>query len=219
VKELIRRFRAWLKRIVIHEARIIIAAPIVPGTAVTAPLGDGDFEGLIIESPAALEAVAAQIPQAFSYAKLRKAIEASFLVCVRRTSPDGSERQIVAYRICQRGIFSTPGTRKRPGIRKRISPDFVFVQWAEVLPEYRGKRIAYQLKRYLHDYARANNVRWTCGLVSVTNAASLAAHLRAQDGSEPKVIGRIDTLHLFGGRYVLATPWWCIKKALDDLSR
>ncbi len=213
MKELFRRFRAWLKRIVIHEARVIIAAPIVPGTAATAPLDDGDFEGLIIESPAALEAVAAQIPQAFSYAKLRKAVEGSFLVCVRRTSPGGSERQIVAYRICQRGIFSTPG------IRKRISPDFVFVHYAEVLPEYRGKRIAYQLKQYLHDYARANNVRWTCGAVSVTNAASLAAHLRAQDGSDPKVIGQIDTLHLFGGRYVLATPWWRIKKALDDLSR
>jgi ribosomal protein S18 acetylase RimI-like enzyme len=207
------KLRGWLKLIVTHEARVIIVAPVETGPAGRGVQADDASECVIVETPAQLESIAHEIPQAFSYAKLRKAVEWSFLVCVRRPAPGGAGKQIVGYRMCERAVFQSPG------VRKRISPQFVFIHYVEVLPEYRGKRVAGKLREYLQEYARRRNVRWTCGLVSVTNQASLAAHLRADDGANPKAVGRIDSLHFFGGRFVLATPWWRIKKALDELAR
>ena len=210
---LLRTMRAWLRLIVTHEARVIIAAPVEAGSDGQAAEDDDQSECVIVETPGELESIAHEIPPSFSYAKLRRAVEWSFLVCVRRPAPGGAGKQIVGYRMCERAVFQSPG------VRKRISPQFVFIHYVEVLPEYRGKRVAGKLREYLQEYARRRNVRWTCGVVSVTNAASLAAHLRADEGANPKAVGRIDSLHFFGGRFVLATPWWRVKKALDELIR
>jgi len=208
------RIRAWRRFIVTHEARVIIAVPVEAVPATRAADLDDESECVIIETLGELESIAHEIPQPFSYSKLRKAVEeGSFLVCVRRQLPGGAGKQVVGYRTCERAAF------RSPGIRKRISPQFVFIHYAEVLPEHRGKRIAGQLREYVHQYARRRGVRWTCGVVSATNPASLAAHLRAQEGAKPRIAGRIDVLYFFGGRLAIATPWWPIKKALEKLTR
>lgn len=214
LKALRSRIRAWRRFIVTHEARVIIAAPVEARAATRAAELDDQSECVVVETLGELESIAHQIPQSFSYAKLRKAVEeGSFLVCVRRPAPGGTRKQIVGYRTCERAAF------RSPGVRKRISPQFLFIHYAEVLPEHRGKRIAGQLREYVHEYARRRDVRWTCGVVSVTNPASIAAHLRAQEGAKPRVAGRIDVLYFFGGRLAIGTPWWLIKKALEELTR
>jgi len=208
------RIRAWLKSIVIHDTRVIIAAPIETRSDPRAAQEPDDGDCVVIETPGDFAAIAREIPKSFSHARLRKAVEqGAFLLCVRRPSPGTPGKQIVAYRMCERGVFQAHG------MRKRISPQFVFIHYVEVLPEYRGKRIAGQLRDYLQEYARSRGIRWSCGVVSVTNPASLAAHLRAQQGSDPRVVGKIEVLHFFGGRFALATPWWGIKKSLDELIR
>lgn len=207
------RIRAWRRFIVTHEARVIIAAPVEARAATRAAEVDDQSECVIVETLDELESIAHEIPKSFSYARLRKAVEeGSFLVCVRRKVPGGAGRQIVGYRTCERAAF------RSPGIRKRISPHFLFIHYAEVVPEHRGKRIAGLLRDYVHEYARRRGVRWTCGVVSVTNPASIAAHLRAQDGAKPTVAGRIDVLYFFGAHLAIATPWWPIKKALERLT-
>src|SRR4051812_11450437 len=169
--------RAWLRRVVVHEVRVLIAAPVssVP------PTEESDSECVIIESVRELEALRHEIPTAF-YPKLRRAVERSFIVGVRQSAVGAPGKQIIAYRICERGVFVAPG------LRKPISPDFMFVHYAEVLPQYRGKRVATKLKAYLHRYAQARNIRWVCGAVTITNSASMAAHLRTDEGFTPQVI-------------------------------
>jgi GNAT superfamily N-acetyltransferase len=208
------RMRAWRRFIVTHGAAVIIAAPVEARAATRAVDVDDQSECVIVETLGQLQSIAHEIPPSFSYAKLRNALdEGSFLVCVRRPAPGGKRKQIVGYRTCERAVF------RSLGVRKRVSPQFLFIHYAEVLPEHRGKGIAGQLREYVHQYARRHDIRWTCGVVSVDNPASLAAHLRAQEGTNPRAVGRIDTLHFVGGRFVLATPWWRIKKGLDKLTR
>ena len=214
MKALGARMRAWLKFIIAHEAQVIIVAPVRASAPTHAAEPDDGSECLIVETLGDLQSIAREIPQSFSYEKLRKAVEGgSFLVCVRRPAPGDMGGQIVGYRICEQGVF------RSPGVRKRISPEFLFIHYAEVLRERRGERIAGQLREYVHRYARRRGIRWTCGVVSVTNDASLAAHLRAQEGTNPKAAGRIYMLYIFGGRFVLPTPWWLIRKALDEAAR
>jgi GNAT superfamily N-acetyltransferase len=215
MKALLHTFGTWRKRIVTHQARmVVIAAPIPLQADARTAADDGESECVVVQSLADLEAVAHEIPAGLSYQRLRKALEASFLlICIRVSAPDRSGKQIVGYRICQRGVFSSHLMPPR-----RISPDFVFVRYAEVLPEYRGRRIAHKLKHYLYQYARRQNIRWSCGVISVTNAASITAHLRAQEGSNPQVIATIDTFSFLGGRLVWRTPWRRVKKAFEELA-
>jgi GNAT superfamily N-acetyltransferase len=209
------KVRAWRKFIVTYEPRVIIVAPVEPLAATTrAADPDDESESVIVETLSQFESITPEIPQSFSNAKLRDAVkEGSFLVCVRRPAASGTGKHIVAYRICERAVF------RSPGVRKRISPQFLFIHYAEVLPEHRGKRIAGQLREYVHQYARGHGIRWTCGVVNVANSASVAAHLRANGDTNPKVARRIDVLRFFGGRFTVATPWSSIKKALEQLTR
>ena len=114
--------RAWRKFIVTYEAAVLIAAPVEANCASRAAQGDDGSECVIVETPAQLETITQQIPQGFSHAKLRNAVEeGSFLICVRRHSPGGAGKHIVGYRICERAVF------RWLGVHKRVSPQFVFI--------------------------------------------------------------------------------------------
>jgi hypothetical protein len=64
------------------------------------------------------------------------------------------------------------------------------VEWAEVLPEYRGQRVAEALQIGSHRIARQRNIAWNCGVVAVANSASLAAHLQPRRGTEDALASR-----------------------------
>jgi hypothetical protein len=93
----------------------------------------------------------------------------------------------------------------------------LLVQWAEVLPKYRGQRVAEALQIGSHRFARQRNIAWTCGVVSLANPASLSAHLRPRTGTTPGVVATIHRLNLFGERLFLRTPWRHVARKLEKL--
>lgn len=90
-------------------------------------MDDRGTECSAVESLAQLDAVAADFA-AFRLDKLRNWLEQGGFIVVARRSSDGG--RVVGYRLCQRGVF-----RSSLGLSGQISPDFLFVHWAEVLPE------------------------------------------------------------------------------------
>ena len=201
--------RQLIGRLVTHSAQHVIVAPVGPG-ADHGPLDGYGTEGSVVQSRAQLEAMAADFA-GFQIDNLRVWIdEGGFIVAARRAS---AGRRVIGYRLCQRGVF-----RSSLGLKAPISPDFLLVHWAEVLPEYRGQRISDALREGCHRVARQSGIRWTCGVVSLANEASLAAHLRPNSGTEPRVVA---TIHRFTvvKRLSWRTPWRRVARALEGLRR
>jgi hypothetical protein len=204
--------RSLVGRFVTHSAQHVIVAPVAPGDpAEHGPLDEYGTECATVESLSQLDAMAAELRD-FPVHKMRKWVEeGGFILLARRPADAG---RVVGFRLCQRGIF-----RSSLGVSERISPDFLLVQWAEVLPRYRGQRVAEALRKGSHRIARQSNIAFTCGVVSLANAASLAAHLRPRSGTEPRVVATIHRVSFFGQRLSLRTPWRRVARALEELRR
>jgi ribosomal protein S18 acetylase RimI-like enzyme len=205
----------FLGRFVVHEAQHVIVAPV--GAAPVAQHGASPDKAagcVVVESLQELEAIASEIPPAFSLEKLRRAIEPRrILMLARRPGGPGRAPQVVGYRLCERGVL-----KSSLGLNERIPDSFLFIHYAEVLPEYRGQRIAELLRECSHRFAARRNIAWTCGVVSLGNAPSLAAHLRPGPATGPIVVATIHKLSFFGGRFALRTPWRRVAKALNELA-
>ncbi len=207
--DIVRRIRA---RIVTHSREHVIVARVQPGNpADTGPVDDRGTQCSTVESLAQFDALAADFA-AFRLDKPRSWLEeGGFIVVARRVSDGG---RVLGYRLCKRGIF-----RSSLGPSGRISPDFLFVHFAEVLPEYRGQRVAEALRIGSHRIARQRHIAWSCGGVSDGNSASLSAHLRPRSGAAPRIVATIHRLSFFGERFSVTTPWRCVARALEDLRR
>jgi GNAT superfamily N-acetyltransferase len=198
--------RQLIGRFVTHSAQHVIVAPVGPG-ADLGPLDDNGTECSVVQSRAQLDVLAADFA-GFQMDNLRTWIdEGGFIVAARRP-PEG---RVIGYRLCQRGVF-----RSSLGLKAPISPDFLLVHWAEVRPEYRGQRVAEALRRACHRVARQTGIRWTYGVVSLANEASLAAHLRPYSGTEPRVVATIHRFIVFKW-LSLRTPWRRVARALERL--
>lgn len=204
--------RRFIARFVTHSAEHVIVARVQPGNPPEeGPVDDRGTECSAVESLAQFDASAGDFA-AFQVDKLRKWLEeGGFILVARRASDAG---RIVGYRLCQRGVF-----RSQLGLRRRISADFLLVHWAEVLPEYRGQRIAEAMQIGSHRIARQRDIGWTCGVVSVVNSASRSAHLRPRSGAAPRVVATIHRFSFFGDRFSVTTPWRRVARALEDLRR
>jgi GNAT superfamily N-acetyltransferase len=202
--------RRFIACCVTHSAQHVIVGRVQPGNpADEGPVDDRGTECSAVESLAQLDAVAADFA-AFPLDKPRSWLaEGGFIVVARRSS---GARRIIGYRLCQRGIF-----RSDLGHRGQISPDFLLIHWAVVLPEYRGQRVAEALQIGSHRIARRRGIAWTCGAVSLANSASLAAHLRPRSSTSPRVVATIHRLSFFGDRFSVTTPWSRVARALEDL--
>jgi len=80
--------------------------------ASTATPPDRATECLVVDSPEALRAVAAEIPPSFreSVGDLSRRIARGCVVCLaRRPRPDGHGQEVVGYEIAERGVFSALG--------------------------------------------------------------------------------------------------------------
>lgn len=198
--------RRFLGRFLVHEAQHVIAAPI------EAPSGNEAAGGFaVVESLQQLEAMAPEFPAGLSLDRLRRWLEPGRIaILARRPVGNGATSQVVGYRVCERGVL-----KSSLGLHERIAPAFLFIHYAEVLAEYRGQRIAELLRECSHRFAVRRGITWTCGVVGLGNAASLAAHLRPGSGS--RVVTTIHKLSFFGGRIVWRTRWRTIATALDRL--
>ena len=159
-----------------------------------APVGqDGSTECVIVDSPDALDAVAADICASFrdSVDALRARVARGCVVCLaRRPRTDGRGSVVVGYELSERGIFSALGRRIA------VPSDVIFSHYVEVLPAYRGQRIHRLLFATRDAYFRARGGRVVCGVCAPHNQASLRA-LHRDGAAIVGTVERISVLRIF----------------------
>ena len=166
-----------------------------------------DVECVVLDSRAAVRALAPEIPSAFrdSADDLERRVAAGCVVCMaRHLGQDGAGGYVVGYELAERGVFSALGHRVA------MAADVVFSHWCEVIPAYRGRRIHGLLFATRDAYFRARGVTIVCGVCDTQNRASLRA--LARDGAV--VVGDITRVSLAGGALVWETPWELIEGAV-----
>jgi GNAT superfamily N-acetyltransferase len=175
-----------------RQRQFITLKPIgdVPGPPIT---HDGRTECLMVDSPEALDAIAADICASFrdSVGALRARVARGCVVCVaRRPRTDGRGSIVVGYEIAEPGIFSALGRRIA------VPKDVIFSHYVEVLPAYRGQRIHRLLFATRDAYFRARGGRVVCGVCAPQNQASLRA-LHRDGASIVGIVQRISLLRVF----------------------
>ena len=169
---------------------------------------DHETTCVIADSEEAVAALASEIPATFrdSADELVRRVAVGCVACfARRKRAAGDGYEVVGYELAQRGIFSALGRRNFAG------HDVVFSHWAEVLPQYRGRRIHGLLFAARDAYFRARGATMVVGVCAAKNRASLQALRR--DGAV--VVGRVKQIALLGHLIVWETPWPRVKHALD----
>lgn len=154
---------------------------------------DGRTECVVVDSPDALDAVAADISASFrdSVEALRARVARGCVVCLaRRPRTDGRGTVVVGYEIAERGIFSALGRRIA------VPSDVVFSHYVEVLPAYRGRRIHRLLFATRDAYFRDRGGRVVCGVCAPHNQASLRA-LHRDGATIVGIVERISLLRVF----------------------
>ncbi len=171
-----------------------ITVKYIGATNGTAPItSDGRTECLVVDSPQALDALAADICASFrdSVTELRERVARGCVVCLaRRPRAGGGGSIVVGYEIAERGIFSALGRRIA------VSSDVIFSHYVEVLPAYRGQRIHRLLFATRDGYFRARGGRVVCGVCAPHNHASLRA-LRRDGAAIVGTVERISLLRVF----------------------
>ena len=173
-----------------RQRQFITLKPI--GDAPDPPV-DGRTECLIVDSPEALDAIAADICASFrdSVEALRARVARGCVVSVaRRPRTDGRGSIVVGYEIAEPGVFSALG-RRIPAPK-----DVIFSHYVEVLPAYRGQRIHRLLFATRDAYFRVRGGRVVCGVCAPQNQASLRA-LRRDGASIVGTVQRISLLRVF----------------------
>jgi GNAT superfamily N-acetyltransferase len=168
---------------------------------------DRKIQCVIVDSPDALEAIAQHVPATFrdSVDELKKRVAQGCVLSLALRPNDAGGAEIVGYELAERGVFSALGRRLV------APPEVIFSHWAEVLPEYRGRRIHALLFAARDAYFRRRGGKFVCGVVDPRNRASLQALARA--GSF--VVGTVTRIALFQGLLVWETPRERIEYALQ----
>ncbi len=140
-----------------------------------------------------------------SFEDLEGRLEEGCLVFLATRSPGlESEKNVVGYCICERGVFSALG-------RKRIlAADIMFTHYIEVTPEYRGRGLADMIRHEIEEHCRANGINVRCSVIAPSKIPSLKSSLRAGF----KIVGSITHVSAFNGLLVWNTPWKRIEKIL-----
>ena len=125
------------------------------------------------------------------------------ILLARRPKNNGSGKEVVGYAIYQQGVFSVFGHLRK------ISSDFLFTHYGEVLPEYRGQRIQQMSIRARIRYCRSNGIKKCCSSVGIYNRPSIIGR---RGGST--ITGTIEQVSVFGGLFKWETPWEKIEAAL-----
>lgn len=177
-----------------------------------APAPSSEIHCVIADTPAALEALAPEIPKTFrdSIDELRRRVAHGCIVCAaRRRRDDGAGYDVIGYELAERGVFSAHGRRRDVGAH------VVFSHWAEVLPAYRGRRIHGLMFAARDAYVRRRGGKIVVGVCAPRNRASL--HALSRDGAA--VVGRVTQVTLLRGVATWDTPWERIEQALNGTMR
>lgn len=168
------------------------------------------IECVIVEPGGSLESFAPEFSFRFrdSLDSLKERLDQGcVLILARSAKENNTGNRIVGYTIMERGGFSAAG------IKKKISPDILFVHYAEVAEQYRGQRIAQVLTRARNDYCRKNGITKVCNAHTPGNTSSERAFRKF--GS--RCLCYAVRVSLFRGLIIWHTPWRKIERALDKL--
>jgi GNAT superfamily N-acetyltransferase len=160
---------------------------------------------LFVESAAALRAIEREFPLSVrdSADQLRRRLaQGCSLIVVRKPSRAGHE--VIGYGINEPGVFSALG---RGG---QLLPDVLFNHYIEILPEYRGQRIAHVMRIAMDEYCRMHGFTKRCTVVSPFNEANLRSIVR----SGLVHVGTVTRVSLLGGLFVWDTPLETIQRAV-----
>lgn len=124
-----------------------------------------------------------------------------FLAC--RPKDTGAGKDVVGYNISQRGVFLVFGRTRR------ISPEFLFGRYTEVLPAHRGRKVQEALLRVRMAYCRAHGLKKRCGTIGVENRPSIISIRQSYT-----IAGTIERVSVLGGLFTWETPWERIEEVL-----
>ena len=168
------------------------------------------IECLIVQTselPTALECeFVRSLRKSVPYLK-RSLAKGSMVLLARRPTETGDENEIVGYRICEPGVFSTPWHARE------ISPDILFIHHLETASECRGQRIQQALGSATIDYCVNNGLKATCGLIVSHNRPSILSNTRL---GASRIEGTIERTSILGGLFVRQTPWGTIDAILSE---
>ena len=125
------------------------------------------------------------------------------VIVVRKPSRAGHE--VIGYGINEPGVFSALGRRGQ------LFPNVLFNHYLEILPEYRGQRIAHVMRIAMDEYCRMHGFTKRCTVVSPSNEASLRSSFR----SGLVRVGVVAPVSLLGGLFVWETPSETIRRAVQ----
>lgn len=193
----------------IFVRKIETRAALAPRNEVAKKLG---VTCMVVESAAVFREMADEIPLSIrdSVGQLQQRLTQNCSVIVaRRPKSSGTGHEVIAYAIYEPGVFSALG---RTG---RLPPDILFNHHIEVLPEYRGQRIADVIRRTSDEYCRMHGFTKRCSVISPSNEASVRSTLR----SGLVQTGTVARVSLLGGLFVWETPWKKIERAVQAVDQ
>ena len=159
---------------------------------------------LVFESVRQLEEIEHELPAEVPVDRLKgRLLEGAIVFLPYRSSRTGS-KEFVGFSIRERGIFSALG-RKIP-----LSSDILFGHYLEVLPQYRGQRLAQEIRLFGEIYCRSNGLTKLCAVISAKNRASLQSHRHARS----RMLGVVRKISVLRGLYLWQTPAEDIKRAI-----
>lgn len=163
---------------------------------------------VVLQDQAALKQFEPEIPPFanYSHSQLRAALRSgSVLFLMRQPLEDGTGHRILGYSLHERGVVSLFGNRYRAGA------DTLFLHYTEVLPAYRGLRIAFHIAEVVAAYSRAAAITRWCTWIGTSNRAALNARKRIGW----VVVGQVRQIKILGGLITLQTS----KKEVEDMLR
>lgn len=167
-------------------------------------------EYLVLETPESLREVMSEIPSTTMIDRLRKHLSAGpgrIAILLYQPTATGSRKQFIGLRTLARGQFIAPR------LTAKVSDNILFVCDNEILPQYRGQRLAEKLRNATREYCRRNRLNKICGVIMSHNLPSIAVVRR---NKYAMIAGTYELRSLFGGLFKSSTSLENIRSIIED---
>jgi GNAT superfamily N-acetyltransferase len=207
-------FRKLAKSICRQESAYVSARDVEQNLA---QFTNNDFppgiECAVVESPEAIETYRDEIPPSFrdSAERLKQRLaEGCVVFLARMPKQDGPGLRVIGYRLAEKGVFSALD------LKGRVSQDILFIHYIEVLPAFRGQKVARFLVRASLEYCTAKGLKKTLTVGSPLNELSARAFRKDLTGQLD--LGTVEKVWFLRGLFVWQTPWKTLEKRFESLS-
>jgi len=166
------------------------------------------MQHVVVRDPTSLKSYESELSPSmnYSYSQLRAAVRSgSVLFLMRHPREDGTGHRILGYSLHERGMVEAFGHRYR------ASADTLFLHYTEVLPAYRGLRIAFYIAEVVAAYSRGAAITRWFTWIGKSNRAALNARKRIGW----VVAGQIRQIIILGGLITLQTS----RSEVEDMLR